>query len=73
MMSGMGRIFSYENSANTILKYPTLSMLNENYLQMTGNSIFMARLGIESNGSDGKQCLQEPVYKLSTLWHLGYH
>jgi len=33
----------------------------------------MARIGIESNGTDGEAMLANTRYKLSTMWHLGYH
>lgn len=33
----------------------------------------MARVGIETNGSDGEAMLSATRWKVSTLWHLGYH
>ena len=33
----------------------------------------MARVGIESNGSDGEAMIAQTRWKLSTIWHLGYH
>jgi len=34
---------------------------------------FMARIGIESNGSDGEAMLGNTRWKASSLWHLGFH
>jgi hypothetical protein len=33
----------------------------------------MARVGLESNGSDGEAMLANTRWKLQTIWHLGYH
>ncbi len=72
MMSGMGRIFSYDNSpANPDLPDP------QNALQklFDDDREFhpMARVGVESNGSDGEAMYTNTRWKLQTLWHLGYH
>ncbi len=32
----------------------------------------MAKIGVESNGSDGNAALATTRWKASTLWHLGY-
>lgn len=72
MMSGMGRIFSYENSPpNPELPDPAQSLrklYNDDRQFHT-----MAKVGIESNGSDGEAMLANTRWKLSTMWHLGYH
>ena len=72
MMSGMGRVFSYETSP------PNPEIPNPKYAQrklFQDDRMFhtMARIGIESNGSDGEAMLANTRYKLSTMWHLGYH
>ncbi|MBK7381065.1 MAG: multicopper oxidase domain-containing protein [Ignavibacteriales bacterium] len=72
MMSGMGRVFSYENSP------PNLDLPDpENALQklFADDREFhpMARIGLESNGSDGEAMYSNTRWKLQTLWHLGYH
>lgn len=72
MMSGMGRIFSYENSPpNPELPDPVKAFK----MVKSDDRMFhpMARVGIESNGSDGEAMLANTRWKLSTLWHLGYH
>ncbi len=72
MMSGMGRIFSYENSP------PNPEILNPKLAQRRlfaddRMPHFMATVGIESNGSDGEVMFAQTRWKVSTLWHLGYH
>jgi hypothetical protein len=72
MMSGMGRVFSYENSpANPELPN---SKVARRRLNADDNGFHpMGRIGIESNGSDGEFMLSQTRWKISTLWHLGYH
>jgi CopA family copper-resistance protein len=70
MMSGMGRIFSYENSPpNPEIPDPKLAqrMLNRDD-QMPH---LMGKIGLESNGSDGQIMLSNTRWKASTMWHLG--
>lgn len=72
MMSGMGRVFSYENSqANPEIPNPKLAQRK----LFADDRMFhlMGKVGIESNGSDGEAMLANTRWKLSTLWHLGYH
>ncbi len=71
MMSGMGRIFHYEDSP------PNPEIPDPQYAQQQlfkDDRMFhpMARVGIESNGSDGEAMLANTRWKASTLWHLGY-
>lgn len=70
MMSGMGRVFSYENSPLN----PELP--NKKYAQrklFKDDRMFhlMADIGLESNGSDGMAMLANTRWKLETMWHLG--
>ncbi len=72
MMSGMGRIFSYENSP------PNPELPNPKQAQrklFSDDREFhpMAKIGIENNGSDGEAMLANTRWKLETMWHLGYH
>ncbi len=70
MMSGMGRIFSYENSPpNPEIPDPKLAqrMLNRDD-QMPH---LMGKIGLESNGSDGQVMLANTRWKASNMWHLG--
>jgi FtsP/CotA-like multicopper oxidase with cupredoxin domain len=72
MMSGMGRIFSYENSpANPEIPDPKFAQ--RKLFADDRMFHFMAKVGIESNGSDGEAMFANTRWKLSTLWHLGYH
>ena len=71
MMSGMGRIFSYQDSPPnpeiTDPKYAQRKLFADDRMLH-----FMTRIGIESNGSDGVAMLANTRWKLSSLWHLGY-
>ena len=72
MMSGMGRVFSYENSpANPEIHDPKLAQ--RKLFADDKKMHFMARVGIETNGSDGEAMFAGTRWKISTLWHLGYH
>ncbi len=71
MMSGMGRVFTYENQpANPEIPNPKLAQRK----LFADDRMFhlMGKLGIENNGSDGEAMLANTRWKLSTLWHLGY-
>ena len=72
MMSGMGRVFSYENSPPNP-EIPDPKFAQRKLFQDDRMFHTMARIGIESNGSDGEAMLANTRYKLSTMWHLGYH
>jgi CopA family copper-resistance protein len=72
MMSGMGRIFRYENSpANPEIPDPKLAQ--RKLFADDRMFHFMARIGIESNGSDGEAMIGNTRWKASSIWHLGYH
>lgn len=72
MMSGMGRVFSYENQpANPEIpnpKYAQRKLFADNR-----EFHFMSKIGIESNGSDGEAMFANTRWKLETIWHLGFH
>lgn len=70
MMSGMGRVFSYENSApNPDLPNPKLAQRRLFWDDRMPHS--MGRIGIESSGSDGQLMLAQTRWSLNTMWHLG--
>jgi len=72
MMSGMGRIFSYENSPpNPELPNPKQSLRK----LFSDDRQFhpMVRVGVESNGTEGEAMLANTRWKLEAMWHLGYH
>ncbi len=71
MMSGMGRVFTYENQpANPEIPNPKLA---QRKLFADDRQFHpMAKIGIETNGSDGEIMLANTRWKATTLWHLGY-
>jgi hypothetical protein len=70
MMSGMGRVFSYENSPpNPDLPNPKEAY--RKFLRDDKMTHFMANVGLESNGSDGEAMLANTRWQLNTLWHIG--
>ena len=72
MMSGMGRVFRYDNN----LPNPELpdGKLAQRKL-FADDRMFhvMGRAGLESNGSDGEVMLANTRWKVSSMWHVGYH
>lgn len=71
MMSGMGRVFSYENSPpNPLLPHPehAYKMLKSDDRMFHS----MARVGIETNGSDGEIMLSNTRYQFTTEWRIGF-
>lgn len=72
MMSGMGRIFYYENSPpNPEIPNPKLAQRRLFADDREFHS--MAQVGLETNGSDGEAMLANTRWKLEAMWHLGYH
>lgn len=70
MMSGMGRVFSYENSpANPELPNPEKAYRK---IKADDRQIHtMAEIGLESNGSDGTLQFANTRYRLQTEWRIG--
>lgn len=75
MMSGMGRVFSYENKLPDEFKTDiTSKKVAKRRLNSDDNGFhLMGRVGLESNGSDGEMMLSQTRWKATTLWHLGFH
>lgn len=70
MMSGMGRVFSYENSPpNPDVPDPKLAQ--RKLFRDDRMPHLMGRVGIESSGSDGQLMLAQTRWSLNTMWHLG--
>jgi CopA family copper-resistance protein len=72
MMAGMGRVFTYANSAVN----PELPDVQKAYQMFRRDQTmyhFMTRAGIESNGSDGEAMISTNRAALREMWHLGYH
>lgn len=72
MMSGMGRVFSYENQApNPLIPNPKLA---QRKLFADDRSFhFMAENDFATNGNDGMAMLQNTRWSIGTEWRLGYH
>jgi len=70
MMSGMGRIFSYENSPpNPEVPDPVAGFKK---IAADDRKFYAAaEVGLESNGSEGNASLANTRWKFSTMWHLG--
>ncbi|WP_343304130.1 multicopper oxidase domain-containing protein [Chitinophaga niabensis] len=71
MMSGMGRIFRYDNNLpNPEIPNPKLA---QRKLFADDRMVhIMGRVGIESNGSDGEIMLANTRYRLQTEWRVGF-
>jgi len=73
MMSGMGRVFSYQeplvDKTDIIDTKEAKRGLNSDDRRYHP----MARVGLESNGNDGELMFAQTRWKASTLWHLGLH
>jgi len=71
MMSGMGRVFSYENQApNPEIPNPKLA-----YRRLKADDRkfhFMAENDFATNGNDGMAMLQNTRWSIGTEWRLGY-
>ncbi|RBL89997.1 multicopper oxidase domain-containing protein [Chitinophaga flava] len=70
MMSGMGRVFSYEDSPpNPQVPDPAMAyrMLKKDDRMLH----LMGQVGLESNGSDGEIMLANTRYRLSAEWRIG--
>lgn len=72
MMSGMGRVFTYENQAANPL-IPNQNLAKRKLFADDRRFHSMVRVGIETNGSDGEAGLMNTRWKIGTLWHLGLH
>lgn len=72
MMSGMNRVFSYENSAPN----PNLPNKERAYKKLQSESNqwhFMAENDFATNGNDGQMMLQNTRWSINTEWRLGYN
>lgn len=72
MMSGMGRIFSYENQKSN----PELPDPKKAYKKLKADDRefhFMAENDFATNGNDGMFMLQNTRWSIGTEWRLGYN
>ncbi len=70
MMSGMGKVFSYENSPLNP-QIPNPGYAQRKFFRDDRMFHPMGSIGLESNGSDGELMLANTRYRLSTEWRLG--
>lgn len=71
MMSGMGRVFSYENSP-TNSEIPNPKLAQRKLFSDDREFHPMSRIGIETNGSDGEIMLANTRYRFTTEWRVGF-
>ena len=72
MMSGMGRVFTYENqAANPEIPNPKLAQ--RKLFADDRQFHFMGENNFATNGNEGTAMIANTRWKISTLWHLGYH
>jgi hypothetical protein len=72
MMSGMGRVFSYENQMpNPLIPNPKLAQ-RKLFADDRGFH-FMAENDFATNGNDGMAMLQNTRWSIGSEWRLGYH
>jgi CopA family copper-resistance protein len=73
MMSGMGRVFSYREPLvdKTDITSPKLAKRKLNADDRGFH--LMGRASLETNGSDGEAMLSQTRWKITTIWHLGFH
>lgn len=72
MMAGMGRIFSYENSApNPLIHDPKMAY---KMLKMDDRMFhFMGENDFATNGNDGEAMFSNTRWSIGTEWRLGYN
>ena len=70
MMSGMGRIFSYENPDTSAFK-PSYQQDIRKVYRDDKRFYPYAQIGLESNGSDGELAFTNTRWSLQTEWRLG--
>ena len=72
MMSGMGRVFSYENQApNPLIPNPKLAQ--RKLFADDKKMHFMFQNDFATNGNDGEMMLQNTRWSIGGEWRLGYH
>ncbi len=81
MMGGMGRVFSYTDApaytasgsldSSAITDIPSAKVAKRGLNSDDRMFHLMAKIGLESNGSDGELMLAQTRWKASSIWHLG--
>ncbi len=73
MMSGMGRVFSYQDSLTEKTDITNAKIAKRGLNADDRHYHSMAKIGLESNGSDGMVMLSNTRNTIATAWHLGLH
>ena len=73
MMSGMGRVFSYQEPLVDKTDITSEAVARRGLNSDDRAFHLMGRAGIESNGSDGELMLSQTRWRATGIWHLGYH
>jgi hypothetical protein len=73
MMSGMGRVFSYQESLVDKTDISSNAVARRGLNSDDRSFHLMGRAGIETNGSDGELMLGQTRWRATGMWHLGYH
>jgi len=72
MMSGMGRVFSYQNQQpNPLITDPKLA--HRKFFSDDRKMHFMFQNDFATNGNDGEMMLQNTRWSIGSEWRLGYH
>ncbi|HKO76064.1 MAG TPA: multicopper oxidase domain-containing protein [Flavobacterium sp.] len=72
MMSGMGRVFSYENQASNP-EIPNPKLAQKKLFADDRMFHFMAENDFATNGNDGEAMYQNTRWSIGTEWRLGYN
>jgi len=72
MMSGMGRVFTYENQAPNPL-IPNRALAQRKLFADDREMHFMFQNDFATNGNDGEMMLQNTRWSIGSEWRLGYH
>jgi hypothetical protein len=72
MMSGMGRVFSYENQEKNPL-IPNPKLAQRKLFADDRKFHFMIENDFATNGNDGEMMLQNTRWSIGTEWRLGYN
>lgn len=73
MMSGMGRVFSYQGTLVDKTDITSAKVAKRGLNSDARHYHSMARIGLESSGSDGMAMLSNTRNTIATAWHLGIY
>lgn len=71
MMSGMGRVFSYQDTLTDKTDITSAKVAKRGLNSDDRHYHAMARIGLETAGSDGMAMLSNTRNTVATMWHLG--